>query len=823
MYLARRDQSLIEHLEMCALHMGRLLECLGLKRVGEVCGWLHDLGKWTEAFAGYLAKVMSGDVSAVRGSVDHSTAGGQLIWRLLEERREKNDGMRFFSQMIAQCIMSHHHGGLIDSWNDEKRSDVIKRLHKPECECHLEEAQQAMGAAYGGRLHELLFSGDFEREVDDFHAKMQGLFGMPASALEFQYGMVARILLSALLDADYTSASGNLPDIPSLPDWAGMLAKLETRLASFSRESELNRMRGEIADRCRAAADSPLGKFSLTAPTGAGKTLSSLLFALTHAAKHGLDRIIYVIPYTSIIDQNYEEVRAILSDYAQCVLAHHANVVPEKEAGRGEDAEWSADEKGWYERSILTWDVPIIFTTSVQFLNSCFKSGSQHVRRMHALKNSVLIFDEVQAVPLSSRYLFEGALDFLTGVCRCSTVCCTATLPQDVRSGCLSSRKEGAPPVRGREILPDAPRYADAFLRLRQLKVEDCVDDGRTMGLDSLAELLLERAAEFGSVLMIANTKRCAKLLYQRCKELMGGAGTLCHLSTSLCAAHRRFLIENRIGKEAVRKAAKDGRSVVCISTQLVEAGVDIDFAVVVRSMCGLDSLVQSAGRCNRDARLDGGRLILVEPSGEVESLRYLKELATARDLGRSVYDCWKDDADESSLLSSIWMTGYYRKFFGNEEQMHQMNFPVNLNYAGSSDLVTLLSSNRQNRGKDAEGLALHQSFSMAGREYKAIADETTGVLVPYGEGQDLIRQMMSLGKPSAWGEDRWKRWKELLKESQPFTVSLHNNLFSSLLTAGEICRISDEVDVYCALPNKYDSELGLLGTVGEVTGALMC
>ncbi|WP_281496060.1 CRISPR-associated helicase Cas3' [Akkermansia glycaniphila] len=820
MYLARPGQSLVEHLEMCALHMGRLLECLGLKRVGEVCGWLHDFGKWAEAFAGYLNKVMSGDGSAVRGSVDHSTAGGQLIWRLLEERRDKRDGMRFFSQMIAQCVMSHHHGGLIDSWDDEKRSDVIKRLHKPECECHLEDARQAMGAAYEERLFDLLFSGDFEREVEAFHAKMQGLFGVPSSALEFQYGMVARMLLSALLDADYTSASGNVPGISVLPDWTGMLAKLEERLASFSRESELNRMRGEIADCCRASADAPLGKFSLTAPTGAGKTLSSLLFALTHAAKHGLDRIIYVIPYTSIIDQNYEEVRAILSDYAQCVLAHHANVVPEKGAGRGADAEWSADEKGWYERSILTWDVPIIFTTSVQFLNSCFKSGSQHVRRMHALKNSVLIFDEAQAIPLSSRYLFEGALDFLTGVCRCSTVCCTATLPQDVRSGYLSSRQEGAPPV---AILPNAPRYAEAFLRLRQLKVEDFLDGGRTMDLDSLAELLRERAAEFGSVLMIANTKRCAKLLYQRCKELMGGAGTLCHLSTSLCAAHRRFLIENRIGKEAVRKAAKDGRPVVCISTQLVEAGVDIDFAVVVRSMCGLDSLVQSAGRCNRDARLDGGRLILVEPSGEVESLVNLDELVTAREAGESVYACWKDDANESSLLSSIWLAGYYRKFFQHSKVACKMNFPVSLNYAGSSDLVHLLSSNRQNRGKDAEGLALHQSFSMAGREYKAIADETTGVLVPYAEGQEVIRQMMALGKPSVWGEDQWKRWKELLKESQPFTVSLHNNLFSSLLTAGEICRINEEVDVYCALPNKYDSELGLLDAVGEVTGALMC
>lgn len=812
MYLARPGQSLVEHLEMCSLHMGRLLGCLGLKRVGEVCGWLHDVGKWTAAFTAYLGKGTSGDASAVRGSVDHSTAGGQLIWRLLEELREEDDGMRFFSQMIAQCIMSHHHGGLIDSWDDEKRSDVIRRLHKQECECHLEEARQAMDSIYEEHLNDLLFSGEFEREVAAFHAKMQGLFGMPASALDFQYGMVARMLLSALLDADYTSASGNLPDISALPEWTGMLAKLEERLASFSRESELNRMRGEIADCCRAAADSPLGKFSLTAPTGAGKTLSSLLFALTHAAKHGLERIIYVIPYTSIIDQNYAEVKEILSDYGQCVLAHHANVVPEKESDRGEDVEWSSDEKGWYERSILTWDVPIIFTTSVQFLNSCFKSGSQHVRRMHALKNSVLIFDEAQAVPLSSRYLFEGALDFLTGVCRCSTVCCTATLPQDVRSVRLSSRQEGAPPVRGCEMLPDASKYAEAFHRLRQLKVEDCVDDGRTMGLDSLAELLLERAAEFGSVLMIANTKRCARLLYRRCKELMGEEGTLCHLSTSLCAAHRRFLIENRIGKETVRAAVKDGRPVVCISTQLVEAGVDIDFAVVVRSMCGLDSLVQSAGRCNRDARLDGGRLILVKPLGEVESLVNLKELVTARDLGESVCESWRRAPYRSSLLSSEWLTGYYWKFFQQTDVKLKMNFPVNLNDAGSSDLVHLLSSNRQNRGKDAEGLALHQSFSMAGREYKAIDDETTGVLVPYGEGQDLIRQMMSLGKPSVWGADQWKRWKELLKESQPFTVSLHNNLFASLLTAGEICRINDEVDVYFALPNKYDSELGLLG-----------
>ena len=408
-YQARKGQTLVAHLRECAETASCLLNQIGLSRMGQVLGWCHDVGKLSDAFASYLEETSrnSDKVSKLRGTVDHSTAGAQLVWRKMNlQAKESLSSGLILRQMLALCIASHHHDSLLDCWRGRFSDDAIlcNRLNKEDQDSHYEEIIGKLTPEnlefYGNLL-------DAKQLIDEF----KSIYSLLTESREgwkdapFYFGMLTRLMLSVLISADYKSASGGGSlEQCVVPDWQTIQNKLEeTYMEHFTSDSELNRCRNKMSTACFEAGKREQGIYTLTLPTGAGKTLASLRFAVEHARRHSLARIVYVIPYTTILDQTARVIRRALGE-EWCrynLVEHHSNFCPEYQ-GQNQDS-WDPERKNWYMEACLTWDVPIVLTTSVQYLNACFTAGKQHVRRMNSLMNSVVIFDEVQAMRLLVR------------------------------------------------------------------------------------------------------------------------------------------------------------------------------------------------------------------------------------------------------------------------------------------------------------------------------------------------------------------------------------------------------------------------------------
>ena len=404
--------------------------------------------------------------------------------------------------------------------------------------------------------------------------------GIPQGA---DAGLWVRMFASALFDADFLDAEAFFgPTVsPGRADWPALnslLPKLDVNLARKSAEAEptpVNRLRAEVLQACRTAALHRPGLFSLTVPTGGGKTLSSLAFALEHARVHGLRRVIYAIPFTSIIEQTARVFREAVGSDA--VLEHHSVLGPRPEAET--------------TRSRLAgenWDAPLIVTTTVQLFESLFANRTSRLRKLHNLAASVLVLDEAQALPPGVLRPVSAVLDQLVKHYRCSVILCTATQPA------LGKVFRDLPqPV---EIVPDPPGL---FRALDRVDIA-MPSRGKRQSWDEVAA----EVEHTSQALAIVNTRRDCRTLHSR---LPRGA---IHLSTWQCAAHRRLLFRQ------IRRRLESGDELRAVSTSLVEAGVDLDFPAVFRAMTGLDSLAQAAGRCNRNGRLDKGRFVVFRPEG---------------------------------------------------------------------------------------------------------------------------------------------------------------------------------------------------------------
>src|SRR5579872_6062477 len=390
-----RHQLLQSHLLSVSESAGRLCAKLGIRAAGEAIGLLHDLGKYSKDFQQYLRRVAldnaAGQYDSERGTIDHSTAGAQKIWRALRQRG-KIDGV--VAEILSLCIASHH-SGLIDCVAPEGVDKLSKRMAKVDSDSHCEEAWSQADHILTERSEAVLRDPELVLCVQKSIATL--CHNNPnETILRFKIGLFVRVLFSCLIDADRTDTAGfSKPAAAVLRqdgdyvEWRVLARLLENALEQFPQSEPIDHIRRKVSEDCLAASERPKGIFTLTVPTGGGKTLASLRFALSHAAKHGMDRVIFVIPFTSIIDQNAEEVRKILEDEQEgvipgsIVLEHHSNLAPSRQTWRNK---------------ILSenWDAPVVFTTSVQLLETLFGAGTRGARRMHQLANSVIVFDEIQ-------------------------------------------------------------------------------------------------------------------------------------------------------------------------------------------------------------------------------------------------------------------------------------------------------------------------------------------------------------------------------------------------------------------------------------------
>lgn len=796
------EQPLIDHLTQTSRLAERFASKVGLPEVGKIMGLLHDLGKASGEFQGYLRSRQGlispdedGYVDAKRGEVDHSTAGAQLVYEKLASRGREG---RHLAQFLALAIASHH-SGLIDCLKPSGENNFERRITKDDKNTRLAEArsrlpviEQQLDETLLGRVEARFFRKIFEEIKEPTDSQ---------STLPFKHGLLARFLLSCLLDADRLNTAdfenpGNEPirNYGKYLPWEVLIERLEKKFTEFARSTatmeagsrawEVNQLRAQVAHACLDMAPKPRGIYRLTVPTGGGKTLASLRFALHHAREHGLDRVFYIVPYLTIIDQNADTVREILepaNERDKVVLEHHSNLTPAQETRR---------------QNLLAenWDAPIVFTTQVQFLEALFGSGTRDARRMHQLANSVIILDEVQTIPIKTTDMFTTALRFLTHGCGATIVLCTATQPPFDR---LDN------PYRVLRITPEQhiiQNEEELFEKLRRVEVQDY---RKPAGLTNaeITDLAENALQEKGSVLIVVNTRALALALYQQIKARDLNA-TIYHLSTNMCPAHRVDVLNE------IKGMLSANEPVICVSTQLIEAGVDIDFGAVIRALAGLDSIAQSAGRCNRHGVREGlGRAWVVNP--QEEKLDRLVDIKVGRGHAQRVLDDFRDSPESfgHDHIGLDAIGAYYGYYY--QSRKTEMSYPVGANspIGRDDDLFSLLSLNTLSTDafkavhQSAPEILLRQSFRSAAREFHVIDSPTRGVIVPYKEGDEIIKDLCS-----ALGLE--KRGK-VLKRAQRYSVSLFTYQFNELVKARAIQEVQPGAGIYHLDEQHYNKEFG--------------
>jgi len=798
-----KEQSLHTHLIETSELAGQLAGKVGFSEIGKIAGLLHDFGKASKEYQDYL-KTNEGLINpdednyskAKHGEVDHSTAGAQLVYEKLASRGQ--DG-KILAQFLALAIASHH-SGLIDCLKPDGFNEFQRRIGKDDKDTHLEDAREKLP--------------DIEKQLDEiltqpiekkFFEKIMGMKDAEKDVtLPFKHGLLARFLLSCVLEADrLNTADFEHPDNEAIRNygkyvpWEALIERLEAKYAEYAQKTaqmepgralEVNQLRAQVAQACLEAAEKPKGIYQLTVPTGGGKTEASLRFALHHAKAHNMDRVFYIVPYITIIEQNAEKIRDILEtadERGKVVLEHHSNFVPEDDTR--------------YRHNLLAenWDAPIVFTTQVQFLEALFGSGTRDARRMHQLANSVIIFDEVQNVPLKITHMFNAALRFLTHDCGATVVLCTATQPPLDK---LPNEYRRLTIVPEYQIIQNPQ---ELFEKLKRVEVHDERKPGGWTNAE-IADLAERALQEKGSVLIVVNTRPLALAVYQAIKIRNLGAA-LYHLSTNMCAAQREEVLEKEI------KPKLEAREpVICVSTQLIEAGVDIDFGAVIRSLAGLDSIAQSAGRCNRHGlREDGGSVWVVNP--REENLDRLKDIQSGREHAQRVFDDFRDTPEEfeNDPIGLEAITRYYHQYYTAHER--ELDYPVKKDspIIGRDDkLFNLLSMNElstknyqaAHQGSSPD-ILLRQSFRSASGEFRVIDSPTRGVIVPYGDGENIITELCG-----AFGLEKQGK---LLKQAQRYSVNLFDHQFRDLLKTGAIQEVQEDAGIYYLDERYYSQEFG--------------
>ena len=794
-YLAhiRRDSSGTEqtiraHLHRVADLMSASAAKMGLSSTARLIGMLHDLGKCSEEFAEYLSwsHAHPGDYSR-RGTVDHSSAGGQL---LMQRYGGKDDESQLVIEVASLAIFSHH-SGLLNYIGEHGLTNAAGREDAYTFSHRMDKADILTGVDLGYFFENIIS----EEKLDNLFAEAVRELSVWEEKIgkeeldevyHFYWGTLIKLLFSMLVDADrLDSAEFELGDsLTSAWDteelWKDFSTKLEKRIAGFpmprkEKAKKIAALRQKISDDCLHAAEQTPGIYRLTVPTGGGKTLASMRFALAHAKRWHKKRIIVVIPYTSIIDQNAKEIREVF-DRDEAILEHHSNVILEEDVGE--------DTEGMDWRRILTerWDVPVIFTTQVQFLNTIFAGGNSSIRRLHALQDSILIFDEIQTLPVKCTYMFNLAINFLKEFCRTTTILCTATQPP------LEQLDFPIDAGRDAELTTDISEVFEAFRRVR---IENCCRDGGS-SVEDIAAAICRSAEGEGDVLCIVNLTKQARELYRAVSELVQDADIeirAVHLSTKMCPAHRKKVLAEVREELRCRKEHPE-RRLVCISTQLVEAGVDVSFPVVYRALAGFSSIAQAAGRCNRHGELAQGTVRIFAFTDE--NLSRLEDIQAGQKIARALL--FEKEAD--GILSPQAMEEYFRKFY--KEQIEGcMGYPLH----DGNTLLDLLSINDagvrvcKERGDTVHTGFVH-AFHDAGRAFEVIDSHAETVLVPYGAGKELAL---------AFDTKTEKRlFYKNMKRAQQYTVNLFSYEIKRLSGMGAVRRTESGV---IALREEYYSE----------------
>lgn len=690
-----REQTVKEHLEGTAKLSGEFAKKFGKEEWGYCCGYLHDIGKYSVEFQHKIRE--NGNEQ-----IDHSTAGAKVC--------VEKGGLY---PIMSYCIAGHHAG------------------------------LPNYGSSQDGGFESTLM-GRMKKTLKDYSAYQDEIEIPKVTTVPIAYGetknpdfslsVFIRRLYSCLVDADFLDTEAFMKKGEIKRDTGEsieiLLQKLEKYVSKWLLNKEINTVNGrrtEILRNCLEARKREKGLFRLTVPTGGGKTVASLAFALRHAVYNNMDRIIYVIPYTSIIEQNAQIFRSILGD--ENVLESHCNV------DYGDSEEWNP-----MKLAAENWDKPVVVTTNVQFFESLFGNKSSKCRKLHNIANSVIIFDEVQMLPADYLKPCIAMIEELVSSFGVSAVLCTATQPAlqpFFQSG-----------ISAYEL---CPRMEEQFAFFKRTTFQN---------LDKISEEdLIEKLSGEYQALCIVNTKKKAQALYKALK----GQGVF-HLSTSMYPKHRKRVLEE------VRRCLNNGERCLVLSTSLVEAGVDLDFQSVYRQLAGIDSVIQAAGRCNREGKR----------SPEESNVYVFRFEEQERILGqRKQIEAAKTLVSEGKDISALETIEEYFKF-----------------------LYHLKSSELDKKNIMAQFKGIKCNFPKVAEDFKMIENDTKTVFIPIEEeAQDLLQQLKYQGFT-----------KTSMRKAGQYSVTLYDDVIEKMEAAGMIELVAENINDFYELKDKerYTEEFGL-------------
>lgn len=729
--LARKDeegntQALYDHLHGAGrLASGFEDEFADISRTAAV---LHDVGKVAQQFQTYL---LSDD--GHRGDVQHARQGAFVVNDFFESKGEIEE----IAKEILELAISKHHGGLPDCIDESGNRAFLLGFTESD-KSNEKYAYQEIKRGLNGLALDLQsnFRGSAE-DIACFLKKIKSL-RLSKDSIYFYLGLLVKLIYSRLVDADRTDAAcfeTRKQYRPNAVDWQNLISRLDKSMRSFDSSSEINRIRHQINEQCCLAGARETGIYRLSIPTGGGKTLASLNFALHHALKTGKRRIIYVIPYLSITTQTAKTFRDVLglNSDSDVLLEHYSTAGMQRSADVADNASSEFEDAGEHQRKLAAerWDNPIIVTTMVEFLETVMSARGTKLRKFHNMADSVIIFDEIQSLPMNTINLFNEIVSFLSKITNSTILLCSATQPlleKTKRENLLLSEKP--------DLIAETESYEDKLRRTR------IVASAENKSCDELGQIIYQQARKNGNCLAIVNLKKEAREIFQCLERLdVNHEFELIHLSTAMCGRHRTDCL-NRIG---ALLDPGNPKPVICVSTQLIEAGVDISFACVVRAMAGLDSIMQAAGRCNRNGESVEPKNVYVYPLKDEDSMeRYLPDIAMGKQLTLQIMENYPG----KDLLSSNILEQYYdmllRKKDGNGKGGYT-DCPIRGRAEGATTAYDLLSFNECDRSQFTNttggkyGLCFAQAFQTVSDNFHVIPDVTHNVVVPYGQATELL------------------------------------------------------------------------------------
>ncbi|WP_196598721.1 CRISPR-associated endonuclease Cas3'' [Pectinatus frisingensis] len=841
-------QYLKNHLYNTAVYAKKIGSNIGLKYMGTLIGILHDAGKASYSWQQYINRSIS-------TAGDHSTVGGYYIQHFLYPEIKKDISLieakkySLYNEFLIYPILAHH--GLYDViknensqhkyWTHVRMENTGKSiLQHPELkeffpilnEWSKQWFEQSLLDIYIKGYKEFLL---WQTKMQEIASKSAGKPTDKMTAYDFYCGTAVRLLLSILKEADiYDSVNWCMDKKQHIYDqdetltaWHEMNDKIENKYKEYhnsnKNDGKINSIRTALADEAfNAAEDTPIGCYTLPMPVGAGKTMTALRYALRHSMIFKNKRILYVTAFLAVLEQNADEIEKVIG--TEHVFEHHSNVIIENEISMdcydnfkiNQNNENEYDKRNYLKES---WEEPFIVTTLVQLSNTLFKGQSACLRRFSKLIDTVIIIDEIQSLPVRTIYLFNLIMNFLTHFMGVTIIHCTATLPSlgDANAliyPCLYGMREKSRYIRGC-IVPASLTQNEVFSRVKFYSLMGSRFETVT-NTKRLIDYLGQQLQKEKSILVIVNTRAAVKTIYNavqeylQCHEQLGGE--CYYLTTNLCAVHRLKRINKiKLQLNKIRNGQMN-TPLICISTRLIEAGINIDFDVVYRSLTSIDSVLQAAGRCNREGKRQFKGKVFVflyqaEKTDKITTFRLEQE--AAKETLRCIYPDAADDICEIDMQQCLDM--YYAHLYTKNKDV--LNYPIRqkndtiMNWLTTNNVMAAKYNRDNSLDKHIPGgvktnFKLRQSFKMAAQNFELIDNKQKTVIVQY-ENNDLINELLDSI------EDDWEDVKIILQKLQRYTVNIYNlqkyeNYIQPVEKEGYLlCYLLDK--------NAYDEEFGLI------------